>query len=106
MGSTGRGSQSSGNRDSVSGITGTISEKKLMRARATIGRGIQKNDIRAPRPLEASSTVTDDNTTTGNRGMQRGMTQEASHSPDSGKENFRIIDTDTLQRVRKDTNLC
>jgi|GEM_PF-5448315 len=38
--------------------------------------------------------------------MPREMTQEASHSTDSGQEDSRIIDTDTLQRVRKDTNLC
>jgi hypothetical protein len=67
---------------------------------------MRKYDIWAPRSPEASSTLTDDNTTTGNQWMPWGMTQEASHSPDSGEGYFRIVHTDTPQRVRKDTNLC
>jgi hypothetical protein len=89
----------------LAGLPGRI-VKKLVHAQTTIGRGIQKHDIWASRLPEASSTVTDDNTTTGNRWMQRGMTLKAGHSPASGEVNFRIIDTVTRQRVRKDTNLC
>jgi len=77
-----------------------------MHAQANVGRNMQKHDIGAPRPPRASDAVADDYTTTGNRSMPIGMTLKAPHSTDFGLEDFRFVDTDTLQRVRKDTNPC